>query len=144
MKKLIALLIVSLAIDSSMGQANLSMSLGTRMHYQLEAGYVDPSTGITLAGGFGKSLVNEITDPFILHIKGGYEFLIGDDFNITPMVGYASHKFTGSETNYNYREDHAIFSIEAGKDWYMGRLFVGANKTGKELFFNIGIKARFQ
>lgn len=101
--------------------------------------------------GLHKPLVyNDV--PTLIYGKVGYEINLSgkekDNFTITPSLGISSYMVNDYV---NYEHDGSVikvksiksyYSLELGKDWFMGRLFINGGYCGNA-FFGAGMKIFF-
>ena len=105
------------------------------------------ASNIEVQAGFNMPL-RKTNVPHIMYVRGGYQIDL-NDFSVTPSIGIADYKVKdfsdwdkgGSVISIN--KTLPIFSVEAGKDMNIGRLFISANYC-QNIFFGIGIKGFFK
>jgi hypothetical protein len=122
----IAILILSFnAISQTSHFVGISLhSIG----YSLQGG-VKVENAVALIG-YSKPLTSAV-NPTLFFGKIGYEFnltpRIEDGFNITPLVGISSYTFDDIIKEQTVKGIAPIYSLELGKDFYNGRIFITGN-----------------
>ncbi|MBC7509798.1 MAG: hypothetical protein H7320_13780 [Ferruginibacter sp.] len=103
---------------------------------------------LELTTGFNTKLFSYNT---ILYASAGYKILFShkddDNFNLTPSIGIGKYFLQLYDAKDQLLEDSKnnklFLRLEAGKDWYMGRLFISANYCAV-WYCSVGIKAFIQ
>lgn len=133
-------------------------------HAQGFAGLFATNNGVGIQAGFLASKIDvnaslkfplaDLTSPTIYSLSIGRQLLItqkeADNYSITPSIGIAYTQvkdFTAYDQNpyiapTNVNEVHTIYSLEAGKDAYLGRVYVQANYC-KIFYVNVGMRIFF-
>lgn len=145
---IIAALLLCFA-DNLFGQPFLGLGM-TNKGPSMQLGAM--SDKIEISASYRRPMVRNDTYS-ILSFQIGRQILITrkdeDNYSFTPSIGYGYlRKKDFTEYNMNRLSDAHIeniavfapvYSLEFGKDAYLGRAFISANYC-KELYFSIGIK----
>jgi hypothetical protein len=104
----------------------------------VSVGYLS-APGIEVSAGYSMPLISA-EKPHVFYAAIGKQLLLTqneeDNFSITPSVGIA-HSSRKDFTEYDkggpiltIENTKPLYSIEIGKDWYHGRLFVSGSYCG--------------
>lgn len=150
MKLLLCVMAFATAIASP-AQPFLSIA-ATSKGAGFSIGYLASQSGIELNAGYNVHPTSEDV-PALFNLSVGKRMLLShqekDNFSITPSIGYAAYsvkdftEFYKDEMSGEILQVKAvkpIYSLELGKDWHLGRVFVNANYCDKA-FFGIGLRA---
>ncbi len=150
MKILFCVMILATAITSP-AQPYLSIA-ATSKGAGFSIGYLASEPGIEINAGYNVHPTREDV-PALFNLSVGKRILLSnkekDNFSITPTIGYASYSvkdfssFYKDEVDGEIKQVNAvkpIYTLELGKDWYLGRVYINANYCDKP-FFGIGMRA---
>ena len=141
MKKLIILAAIIFSY-SLQAQPYLSTSLNQKS-FTTAVGIL--ASNVDLAIAYKLPFLNK-EEAKILSFTIGRQLLLTnnyeDNYSITPALGFATMSYSTFDSRYNetkHKDGTAIYSLELGKDAYIGRFFV---KTvySKKLFAEIGMR----
>ncbi|MEO5889852.1 MAG: hypothetical protein ABIQ31_06335 [Ferruginibacter sp.] len=140
-----------LSAVSLQAQPFLSVA-GTTKGAGFALGYLDSESGIEFNLGYNVPILRA-DRPRLLDFSVGKKFLLShkdeDNISLTSSVGYALYSvkdFSAYELDKEYgaiiqiKKIKAIFGLELGKDWYLGRLYVSGHYCGNP-FLSIGMRA---
>ena len=128
MKKLITIAILILSFNA-ISQTNPFVGISVNnMGFSLQGGVrVKNAVGLI---GYSKPLTSAV-NPTLFFGKIGYEFnltpILKDGFNLTPLVGISSYTFDDVIKEQTVKGIAPIYSLELGKDFFNGRIFVTGN-----------------
>ena len=143
-------MLLAIAI-TSLAQPFLSIA-ATSKGAGFSIGYLASQSGIELNAGYN---VHPFTEdvPTLFNLSVGKHILLSNkennNFNLTPSIGYAAYSVKDLTEFYKdeaageiiqLKATKAIYSLELGKDWHLGRVYVNANYCDKA-FFGIGMRA---
>jgi len=144
-------LMMSLFIAFSLkAQPFLSMT-GTTKGVGFSIGFLDQQSGIEFSSGYHVPVLRADL-PWLFNISVGKRILLShkeeDNFTITPSIGYADYSVKdfsqyeeeGEHPIVKIKEIRAIYKIELGKDWHLGRVYITANYC-KNVFWGVGLRA---
>lgn len=92
--------------------------------------------------------LSKTENPTVKYLSLGYE-ITGNDFYLTPMVGYSSNErkdlsqFQSEGKVATLKQSTQFYRIEIGKERFMGRYYAAVSYA-KSLSFGIGIKVLFK
>ena len=140
LKITILILIISLNVH-----AQPYLSTGITKGVSVRAGILYEQLDIN--AGVKYPLTN-ITNPSIYSLQIGRQLLLThnefDNYSLTPSLGIASLKYSVFDEKYNrtyIHETKALYSIELGKDAYLGRVFI-KNWYCKQNYLEIGMRVK--
>jgi hypothetical protein len=128
MKILLTILLITIAA-TAIGQTK--PFVGVSLHsigYSLQVGVKGENTVALI--GYSKPLTSAV-NPTLFFGQVGYEFNITpkkeDGYNLTPLVGISSYTYEDVIEEQTVKGIAPIYSLELGKDFFNGRIFVTAN-----------------
>jgi hypothetical protein len=142
--KMKKLLTASMIIISFSVHAQLYLATGlTTKGLTAAIGILTDKTDISI--GYKMPMLSK-ENPHILNFMIGRQILIthdeGDNYSITPAIGYAEchySKFDDKLNETKMRTTNAIYSVELGKDAYLGR-FYAKGVYCKKPFMEVGLR----
>jgi hypothetical protein len=123
MRILLTILLITIAA-TAMGQTK--PFVGVSLHsigYSLQVGVKGENTVALI--GYSKPLTSAV-NPTLVFAKVGYEFNL-DGYNLTPLVGISSYTYEDVIEEKTVKGISPIYSLELGKDFFNGRIFITAN-----------------
>lgn len=149
--KLLFWVMILFITSSLQAQPFLSISATTK-GAGFSIGYLLGQPGIELNAGYNVHPTREDV-PALFNLSVGKRILLShqekDNFTLTPSIGYAAYsvkdftEFYKDETAgeiFQLKAAKPIYSLELGKDWYLGRVYVNANYCNAP-FFGLGMRA---
>ena len=144
MKKIILTLAIFTSLQSS-AQVFAGMGIGSTVNANAGILVNDIELSVNYNHPYSK-----VEIPAIVSVSLGKMLLLTnndqDNFTLTLSAGVAFHSYTITESNGKaagkVKETKPIYSLEAGKDWNMGRLYVSGQYSGR-LMLGVGIKFYF-
>lgn len=144
-KKMFTLMVMILLWCNAFSQGYLSTSV-MKNGLAANIGFLSGKTDINFGVQFP---LTEITTPAIYHIEVGRMINLtnheeGNDYSITPSIGAAFLKRKEVVTKpYEYlktvSKTSAYYSLELGKDAYMGRVFLKTVYCGN-IYYSVGMR----
>lgn len=94
---------------------------------------------VNLEGGMLSHLSQAVDKPTIFYVKLGHSFLIKDETELIPSIGYAHLLRSNDDKRLN--TNRVIYSLYYVKGWkYQADWFVGLNYTERILMGSVGIR----
>jgi hypothetical protein len=133
------MLIISFGLQAQPYLSTGVLSKGVAAHLGILAGKIDISAGV-------KFPLMSVENPTVLDLTVGRQILLtnhdADNYTATPAIGIASSKYN----TFDYRmkqtlhtDTKAIYSLEIGKDAYLGRFYLKAWHCGNN-YIEIGMR----
>lgn len=144
MKKLILLILIIIIGINTYSQIYLNTAINTKGVGCGVGALIEEKIDLNLNYTFPLTR-NDI--PSILSFNIGPRILLShkeeDNFTITPQIGLASYqvnKYT-KEGKEHINSTNTIYTLEIGKDWFNGRLFISSTYCNNLIYFSLGMKA---
>jgi hypothetical protein len=141
MKKLLtaSMIIISFSVHAQLYLATGATTKGLTAHVGILVDKID------IALGYKMPMLSK-ENPHILNVMIGRQILLthdeGDNYSITPAIGYAESKYSTFDSKLNetkMRTTNAIYSVELGKDAYLGRFYLKGVYC-KKAFMEVGMR----